>query len=250
MWELGFSQKVILITGGSSGIGRAVANQVAEEGGRVCVVARDRAKIGSTIRGLRGTDHVGISWDLNETDTLEQLALDVNSRVGPLDGIVHAAGKYQANPLRTTSNSDVQQLFGLNVFSPLLLTKVLVHKDRKARSLSVVFLGSVASHRGQSGASAYAASKAALNALTSSLVVELGHDGIRFNTVVAGLVDTELSEGIRNRLGEKGWTDLIHQHPLGLGSAEDIANAVVFLLSNKSRWVTGTQLVIDGGYLV
>jgi NAD(P)-dependent dehydrogenase (short-subunit alcohol dehydrogenase family) len=115
--------------------------------------------------------------------------------------------------------------------------------------MSVVFLGSVSSHRGQAGASSYSASKGAVNALGSSLVAELGREGIRFNTVVAGLVDTELSERMRKRLGEAAWNNLIKQHPLGLGSAEDVANVALFLLSQKSQWITGTQLVIDGGYL-
>lgn len=237
------------MTGGSSGIGKAIATQVAAEGGRICAVARDEAGLESTLSSLGDNGHVGISWDLSETDSLEQLAEEVNRKLGRVDGIVHAAGRYQANPLRAMKASDVEEVFDLNVFAPLLLTKALVHRARRARSMSVVFLGSVASHRGQSGASAYSASKAALNALASSLVAELGRDGIRFNTIVAGLVDTALSKGIRNRLGEKGWGNLIHQHPLGLGDAENVANAVLFLLSDKSEWITGTQLVIDGGYL-
>lgn len=249
MWNLGLSQKVALVTGGSSGIGRAISTQVAEAGGVVCVVARDEAKIEDTLAELRGSGHVGIPWDLSETTTLEDLAEEIYSKIGRVDGIVHSAGKYQANPLRAIRISDVEEVFELNVFSPLLLTKSLLHRARRAQTMSVVFVGSVSSHRGQSGASTYSASKAALSTIASSLVAELGRDGIRFNTVVAGLVDTDLSQGIRNRLGEEAWSDLIHEHPLGLGTAEEIANAVIFLLSDKSKWITGTQLVVDGGYL-
>lgn len=249
MWDLGLSQKAILVTGGSSGIGKAIATQVAEEGGRVCIVARDKAKLHATLSSLPGTDHVGISWDLTETDTLEKLAEQVGAKLGRLDGVVHAAGKYQADPLRATRISEVQEVFALNVFAPLMLTKALVHKSRRGSPMSVVFLGSVSSHRGQAGASSYSASKGAVDALGASLVAELGREGIRFNTVVAGLVDTELSGKMRKRLGEAPWNNLINQHPLGLGSAEDVANVAVFLLSQKSKWMTGTQLVIDGGYL-
>jgi 3-oxoacyl-[acyl-carrier protein] reductase len=249
MWDLGFSGRVYLVTGGTSGIGRAVAAQVAAEGGRVGIVARRTDRLETTVSSLTGADHVGISWDLSKPDTLEALAEEVSTRLGRIDGIVHAAGRYQANPLRTTGASTAQELFALNFFAPLLLTKALVQKTRRGKSMSVVFLGSVASHRGQPGASSYSASKGALNALVSSLVAELSREEIRFNTVVAGLVDTELSEGLRNSLGEKAWNNLIGQHPLGLGRAEDVANAAVFLLSEKSQWMTGTQLVIDGGYL-
>lgn len=249
MWDLGLAQKIILVTGGSSGIGRAIATQVAQEGGQVCIVARDKARLDATISHLPGSNHIGFSWDLTETDTLEQLAEEVNGRLGRLDGIVHAAGKYQANPLRTTRISEVQEVFDLNLFAPLILTKALVQKNRRGSPMSVVFLGSVSSRRGQPGASSYSASKGAVNALVSSLVAELGREGIRFNTIVAGLVDTELSERMRRRLGEEGWNNLINQHPLGVGSAQDVANAALFLLSIKSKWVTGTQLVIDGGYL-
>lgn len=249
MWDLGLSGKSILVTGGSSGIGKAVASQAAGEGARIAMVGRNQRRLEDVLSALPGSGHFGASFDLSRTEALDELVEEVCANFGPLDGIVHSAGMYRVNPVRTTSASSLKEIFDVNFFAPLLLTKLLVRKGQRAEKLSVVFLSSVASLKGQSGSSSYSASKGAINAVVPALVAELSRDGIRINNVVAGLVETELSNGMRKTIGELAWKNLVGQHPFGLGDASDVANAVMFLLSDKSRWITGTQLVVDGGFL-
>lgn len=249
MWDLELSGKSILVTGGSSGIGKAVAVQAAREGARVAIIARDQRRLDGVLAALPGSKHFGASFDLSRTEILDELADKVRENFGQLDGIVHAAGIYRVLPVRTTSSSSIKEIFDVNFFAPLLLTKLLVRKTQRAEKLSVVFLSSVASLKGQPGASSYSASKGAINSMVPALVAELSRDGIRFNNVVAGLVDTELSKEMRRTIGELAWNSLVDQHPLGLGDANEVANAVMFLLSGKSKWITGSQLVVDGGYL-
>lgn len=249
MWDLDISGKNILVTGGSSGIGLSVALEASRQGARIGIVGRNPTKLRDALNHLPGEGHQIYPWDLSNLETLESLGKKVAGTLGPLSGIVHAAGTYQARPFRIESVTATNDVFLTNFLAPTVLTKVLIQKAVRTPQISIVFLSSVSSLRGQSGASSYSASKGALNSLVRSLSAELGNGGVRVNSVIAGLVKTPLSQTIRESIGELGWNKLLAAHPLGIGKPEDVASSVLFLLSGKSRWITGTELVVDGGYL-
>jgi NAD(P)-dependent dehydrogenase (short-subunit alcohol dehydrogenase family) len=249
MWDLGLAGKTVLVTGGSSGIGLSVAIEASRNGARVGIVGRDPLKLDKALGEFSGRGHWSFPCDLSNTENLGLLGSRVAENLGPLDGIVHAAGTYQARPLRLVDAETINEVFSLNFLAPTLLTKLLIQQRLGKPNVSVVFLGSVSSLRGQPGASSYSASKGAVNSLVRSLAAEFGGGGVRINSIIAGLVDTDLSRKMRGLMGEISWDELVTAHPLGIGKPIDIANSVLFLLSDKSRWITGTELVVDGGYL-
>lgn len=249
MWDLGLDDKTILITGGSSGIGRVVASRAAEEGASLVLVGRNQDKLASALDGLKPGSHSSIAWDLARLDDLEELAEKVYEISGPIDGAVFSAGIYKSSPLRVTTAESVSEIFLTNAMSPIVLTSHFSRKAYRNKNASFVYMSSVASIRGQSTAAPYAATKGALNSFILSSVAELGRGGLRFNGIVAGLVETPLSEKIKQRIGDPAWKDLLDAHPLGFGGTENIADAALFLLSKKASWISGALLRVDGGFL-
>jgi NAD(P)-dependent dehydrogenase (short-subunit alcohol dehydrogenase family) len=167
---------------------------------------------------------------------------------GPFAGLVHCAGMHAAAPLSVLSQQKIEQILGLNVTTAVLLAKAFRQKGCCTRGASIVFLSSVAARAGSPGLSVYGASKAALAGLTKSLALELARDEIRVNCVLPGLVETEMTARLRQTLTPEQFQGIAAEHPLGIGSARDVAHAIAFLLAGTGRWITGSELIVDGGY--
>ena len=238
----------ILITGASSGIGRATAVAASRLGARIVLVARRAEVLEEVVESLSGEGHLAVPFDVLDTGAIPGMLRGVVDQVGRLDGLLHAAGAHATTPLRTVTAAKVDELLALNVTTALLFTKAFRHAAVRAADPSVVFMSSAVGLTGEAGVSAYAASKAAVAALARSLALELAREGIRVNSIAAGVVGTAMTEGMRANVGSTGWDAITAAHPLGIGTAEDVANAALYLLSPASRWVTGTALVVDGGY--
>lgn len=242
------SGSVVLVTGASSGIGRAVAIAASRQGSRVVALARRERELAQVVNEMDGTGHVAVPFDLLDSAGISTMLDDVVSRTGPLDGLVHAAGIHSAMPLRGVTPEQASQIFSMNVTTALMLTKGFRRRHIRGSSPSVVFISSVAGIVGEPGVSLYSATKGAVEAMSRSLAIELVREGIRCNSIAAGMVSTGLSDGIRAAVGPEAWARIEADHPLGIGAAEDIAQAALYLLSPASRWVVGSTLVIDGGY--
>lgn len=245
---LGLADATVLVTGASSGIGRRVAHEAARHGAKVVLLARRDDALREVHDELDGEGHLVVSADLLDFDAIPMMLRSVVDAVGPLDGLVHAAGLHRAMPLRTVSTDLVDRLFATNVTTGLMLTKAFRHKQIRGVSPSIVFLSSAVALVGEPGVSVYSATKGAIAAMSRSLALELVREGIRCNAIAAGMVDTDLTAGIREALGPEAWNKIEQAHPLGIGHVSDVAHAVLYLLSPASRWVTGSTLVIDGGY--
>jgi len=245
-----FSGRTVVVTGASSGIGREVARLIAKCNGRVVLVARTAERLHETALSLPGAGHLVEAFDLNDVEEIPHWVKSIATKAGPIAGVVHSAGMHAAIPLRMLDPTKVESLMRINVTAALMLAKGFRQKGCFASGASLVFLSSVAGMTGQPAIAAYSASKAALIGASRSLAIELAREGIRVNCVSAGMVKTEMSERIFASLPAEQFAAIEAMHPLGIGSPIDVAHAVVFLLAESSRWITGSNLVVDGGYTV
>jgi 3-oxoacyl-[acyl-carrier protein] reductase len=237
----------ILVTGASSGIGAEVARIAAACGARVMLHGRDERRLSTLRAELHGQGHGVVVADLTE-DGLDMVVKSAVAEVGPLSGLVHAAGVHSAKPVRALRPADMESTMRVNVTAAALLIKTIRMPAYRAESVSVVLISSVAGVVGQAGVSAYSASKGAVLSLSRSLAIELAPEQIRINCVVPGMVPTPMSEGLMHKLTEEQRNTVVAEHPLGLGLVADVAAPIVFLLTEGSRWMTGSLVSVDGGY--
>lgn len=239
----------VLVTGASSGIGRAASERLAQQGAQLICLGRDATRLSATLAGLAGQNHQARQADLNDADAIVSLVSELVSEFGPLAGIVHSAGMQRANPLRMAKPDDFLDPFRTNTLSAAMLLGAIARRGIAApEGCSVVLVGSVMSVLGAAGLSGYCASKAALAGLVRAAALELASARVRVNAVLPGVVDTEMSRKHLESLGEAQTAAIRQMHPLGFGRPEDVAHAIAFLVADTSRWITGSCLVVDGGY--
>jgi NAD(P)-dependent dehydrogenase (short-subunit alcohol dehydrogenase family) len=238
----------IAVTGASSGIGRETSIVLSELGARVLLVGRNRANLENTLSRLSGDGHAIEAFDLSDAEAIPRWFKGVAQRMGPFHGLVHCAGLHAAMPLAAVSAKNVEELLRVNCVASLMLAKGYRQKGCFAEGGGIVFLSSVAGIAGSPGISAYAGSKAALGGITRALAMELRREKIRVNCIAAGMVHSEMTDRIRAALTPEQFAEIEAQHPLGLGSTRDVAYAAAYLLAETGRWITGTTLILDGGY--
>lgn len=246
MSELPSSNPFVLLTGASSGIGREMARDLSQRY-RLILGGRDVERLEET-RALCHAPELQLCWpcDLAEVDalatTLPAFLQEHDARVA---GFVHCAALLNVLPLRSISIAHAQAVMNTNALAAMEITRLLMRKNVNHKQLqSIVFISSIASQFGAKGFTAYCASKAALDGLMKALAVELGPE-VRVNSVLPGGVRTPMTEAMYADpvMAER----LTKDYPLGVGLPADISNAVGFLLSDQARWITGHQLVVDGG---
>ena len=245
-----FFGKQALVTGASSGIGRATAESLASLGASVTLVARDQTNLDLVKAKLPAASdkvkHLSKSIDLSKTDEVVQNIRQLASDVGGFHVCVHAAGTHAVMPLRFATLSQARDLMTTNYESGVAIAKACADPAVLLPEGSLTFISSVVAHAGQPAVSLYAATKGAIEALSRSIAVELAPSRRRVNCIAAGLVQTPLTARLLDKLSTEDRKKIEEMHPLGLGVASDVARGVSFLAA--SRWVTGTTLFIDGGY--
>lgn len=236
--------KTILITGASSGIGRAIAVLCSQQGAQVIISGRNTDKLMDTLSLMSGEGHVIIPADLNVESDLEQLV----QQLPQLDGFVSNAGIAQPLLLQFAEKEDVEKVLNTNAVSAIQLTRLLVREKKMNRSASIVFTSSMNGNKcAYIGSTIYAASKAMLTGFSKALALELASKGIRVNTVEPGMIETELIKD--SAVSKEDMANDIQKYPLKrYGKPEEVAAAVIYLLSDATLWMTGSQLLIDGGY--
>lgn len=239
-----------LVTGASSGIGRAAAELIARLGGVVIASGRDQTRLDAAVAGLEGTGHSAAPMVLADADSTADWIKELVTTHGPLAGIFHCAGMELVRPVRMIKQAQLDELFGGTLYASFGVARAASQKNTLRDGGSVVFMSSVAGSRGQMGLTAYSAAKAAVDGLVRSLACELAPRRIRVNAVVAGAVKTAMHDRLTASSGADASAAYEGSHLLGFGEPDDVANAVAFLLSDASRWITGTSLAVDGGYMV
>ena len=239
---LSLQGKHILLTGASSGMGKVFAQMIASQGAKLSLLARNEERLRQTLETMDGDGHEIFVCDLTNEDMLK----DVVSKIDKLDGIVLCAGINDFVPLKFIKQSNISKMFQTNFFSHLILVQMLVKKKLVNKNASIVFISSLSSMLGVQGTLLYASSKAAINSAVRVMASELANLKIRVNAICPGIVKTEMLSN--TNINEDTFTKQESQYPLGLGTAKDVGNAVLFHLSDLSRWLTGQCMVLDGGY--
>lgn len=246
---LDLSGRTVLVTGASSGIGRATALYLSRLGAKVIATGRDRDRVQETVDALTGDGHLGTCCDLGEVAAIPGWLKSLCAEVGGLHGIAHCAGIQATKPIRLADAAFIEQALMTNLGSALMLAQAFRQKGCHAPAASLVLVSSSAALRTAPGNTVYAASKGGIVAATKGLGVELLRDGIRVNCVAPAMVETEMSARFRQALSEENYQRVVDMHPLGVGQPDDVAGAIAFLLADTGRWITGSTLCVDGGFL-
>lgn len=243
-------EKLILVTGASSGIGRETCRVLDQLGARLVLAGRRKDALEETHATLStSTNHIIAPFDLADTDGILAWVKSLNQNLErPFDGLVHAAGIADVTPLRMLRKAQIENVFSTNLYSTLGLLRAMSTRGIGADVASIVLISSSAALVGPAGMSVYASSKAALNTLARSAAKELGGKKIRVNCVAPGYVDTPMLQQAREGFPGDAFAKTVAEHFLGLISPEEVALAAAYLLSDAARRITGQTLVIDGGY--
>jgi len=243
-----FVGRKILVTGASSGLGRAAAIGLSRLGATVAITGRDEGRLGDTRDQLSGDGHLIVAATLDDTDAVAATVRDVASSIGVLDGVFHAAGISLTMPVRMTKSRHVADTFGPSVYGAFGIVRAAGQKGVMAERSSIVLMSSISAERGHHGMMIYSAAKSALHGLVRSAAVELAPRGVRVNAIVAGAVYTEMYAREVERMGPDWIAGVAARHPFGFGDTDDITQAVAYLMSDAGKWITGSAWTIDGGY--
>jgi len=246
----GLSGRWILVSGASSGIGRAIAIELVRNGARAVLIGRRVDELQETARRCGSPESTEIlQLDLSSLDAVAPAIAGLTKRLGRIYGLCHSAGMVQTLPLAATTPERLRAMFDLNLLAGMELSRALTRRDTlDERGGSILWLASIYAHVGAPGQIGYCATKGAITAAIRSMALELAPRKVRVNSLSPGLVKTAMTEASGSRMSEEQWARIAAMHPLGTGRPEDVARAAVFLLDPRNAWVTGTDLVIDGGY--
>lgn len=236
--------KTILVTGASSGIGKAVAQQCAAAGANCILTARNQDRLQKTLESLEGEGHQVFVADLSSAEGVHKV-IEITPK---LDGIVCCAGTVETKMIKFTEDDNLLHLFNTNTFSVIRLVREIVQQKQLKRGASIVIISSISGVRcGYIGGSLYGATKGALEGFTKAIALELAPQKIRVNTITPGMIETPLMDG-KDIDAIQIETDKLRYPLKRYGKAEEVAYTAVYMLSDATKWMTGTSLLIDGGY--
>ncbi len=243
--------KKILIVGASSGLGRETALNLAKQGADLVLISRDTEKLNALASQLEVGKYQIFPADVTNEELLNKALSDSVADGVPYNGFVYSAGIEATIPSKLLKKATLEKVMDVNAYPAVLITKFLLKKGNfDPVGGSLVFISSVMGHLGQTAKTAYCMSKHAIVGIMRALALELAPKNIRVNCVSPGMVKTDMSIKILESISEDNVSKIESMHPLGLGEPNDVAEAISFLLSDNSKWITGVELPVDGGYSV
>jgi NAD(P)-dependent dehydrogenase (short-subunit alcohol dehydrogenase family) len=238
--------KIAIVTGGGSGIGKGIAQAFVREGAKVVITGRDGKKLGLAAAEI-GQNCLPVVADISKVADVQKLVAATIDQFKSITVLVNNAGVLLPGTAESLSEEDFDQTYSVNVRGLWLLSRAVLPHMRAAGGGSIIHIGSVLSTLGARNRVAYAASKGAVAAMTRAMALDHAAENIRVNCICPGIVETELVA--RFNLDENARRQRVAMHPMGrFGQPEDVAGAAVYLASDESRWTTGTTLTVDGGY--
>ena len=236
--------KTILVTGASSGIGRAIAIECSKMEATVILTGRNEERLQETVSQMQGNNHSVIVADLIQQNDLHSLI----EKTPALDGLVNCAGMIKTLPVQFIDAGSLEEIMSVNFTAPALLSAQLIKKKKFVKNSSIVFISSISGVVCvYGGNSMYSASKGAINSLMKNMALDLSSKGIRVNSVNPGIVETHIFDA--GTFTSEQFEEDKKRYPLKrYGKPEEVAYAVIYLLSDASSWVTGSSLIIDGGF--
>lgn len=237
------TDKQILITGASAGIGRAIAIQTSNQGGNIIITARNQEALRQTLASMHPGDHKMLLADLADENQIAELT----DSLPQLDAIVLNAGMIKTLPVQFLKKLVIDEMMQVNFTSSVILIQQLLKKKKLNPGAAVCFISSIATQKMHIGNAAYSATKAALNAYARSLALELAPKKIRVNAILPGMIQTSLLN--ESAIDSTQLETHKKNYPLGrFGTPDDVAHLAVYLLSDTSSWMTGSLITLDGGY--
>lgn len=236
--------KTILVTGASSGIGRVTAIECSKMGAKLIITGRNEERLQQTLCLLNGDNHMLLCCNLSQEDDIKAFCAQLPNNI---DGVAHCAGISSLKPIIGLNTQNLQDIFCTNYYAPVLLTKYLVKTKKLQQGASLVYVGSISGVSNVATAlSAYGSSKSALNSFVQYAALELAGKQIRCNAVLPGRIETQLLQN--QTMSEEDLQKDIAKYPLHrYGTPTEVAQAIVYLLSDATKWITGTSITIDGG---
>lgn len=243
--------KVIIVTGASSGIGAQCAIDCSKMGAKVVLVARNEERLKQTLEQCEEPSrHMIMPLDLSSSEGLKEAVKDVVAKVGKINGVVNCAGMSSVTPLKLVTDELLDQFFRTNVYSAINLSKEVTRVGNydKEGGCSIILFASIMGLCGEKCKTMYSATKGALIAAARSMACELAKNKVRVNVVSPGAIETPINANLPHMADPELRKELEDKHLLGLGECSDIANACIYLLSDAAKWVTGQNFIVDGGY--
>lgn len=249
---LNLNGKHILVTGATSGIGRATAILASEHGAKVTIIGRREEKLQETLSMMQGDHHYAVPFDVSDISSIEENIKNIVQVSGPLDGYVQSAGLNKDSPINSVKFDKIHEMMMVNFYSFYEIVRVISKKGRFNPGLSIVGVSSIVTRIGSPTQTAYSSTKAAMNGAMRAMAKELAPKGIRVNTILPGPTDTEMFRDyleMRADVKQIEKTNITYtRNYLGVNEPNDVANAIAFLLSPAAKMITGIELPVDGGF--